>query len=87
MPIPSLKTQFAELIAAPSVSCTQPEWDQSNLAVVELLATWLDDLGFACDIQTVLPGKYDLVATRGTGPGGMVLAGHTDTVPFDAELW
>lgn len=87
MPIPSLKTQFAELIAAPSVSCTQPEWDQSNLAVVELLATWLGDLGFACDIQTVLPGKYNLVATRGTGPGGLILAGHTDTVPFDAELW
>ena len=43
MPIPSLKEQFAALIAAPSVSCTQPGWDQSNRPVIELLAAWLDD--------------------------------------------
>ncbi|EIK54572.1 acetylornithine deacetylase [Stutzerimonas stutzeri TS44] len=87
MPIPSLKEQFAALIAAPSVSCTQPGWDQSNRAVIELLAAWLGDLGFACEIREVAPGKFNLLAVYGSGPGGLVLAGHSDTVPYDAGLW
>ncbi|UVL56169.1 acetylornithine deacetylase [Pseudomonas sp. B21-035] len=87
MPLPSLKEQFAALIAAPSVSCTQPSLDQSNRAVIDLLAGWLGDLGFACDIQQVTPGKYNLLASYGSGPGGLVLAGHSDTVPYDPELW
>ncbi|QEY65459.1 acetylornithine deacetylase [Metapseudomonas lalkuanensis] len=87
MSVPDLKSQFAALIATPSVSCTQPSWDQSNQAVIELLAGWLGDLGFRCEIQQVSPGKANLLATYGTGPGGLVLAGHSDTVPFDAALW
>ncbi|MBB2493966.1 acetylornithine deacetylase [Aquipseudomonas ullengensis] len=87
MPLPSLKEQFSALIATPSVSCTQPNWDQSNRAVIDLLAGWLGDLGFACEIQEVAPGKANLLATYGSGPGGLVLAGHSDTVPFDAALW
>ena len=38
MPLPSFREQFAALIAAPSVSCTQPNWDQSNAPVIELQA-------------------------------------------------
>ncbi|MDX5372933.1 MAG: acetylornithine deacetylase [Pseudomonadaceae bacterium] len=87
MPLPSLKDQFAALIATPSVSCTQPHWDQSNRAVIDLLASWLAELGFACEIQEVAPGKANLLASFGSGPGGLVLAGHSDTVPFDAALW
>ncbi|MFC5694306.1 acetylornithine deacetylase [Pseudomonas sp. GCM10022186] len=87
MSVPDLKSQFAALIATPSVSCTQPSWDQSNQAVIELLAGWLGDLGFRCEIQQVSPGKANLLATYGSGPGGLVLAGHSDTVPFDAALW
>jgi acetylornithine deacetylase len=87
MPLPSMKDQFAALIAAPSVSCTQPSLDQSNRAVIDLLAGWLGDLGFACDIQQVSPGKFNLVATYGTGSGGLVLSGHSDTVPYDDALW
>ncbi|WP_372759713.1 acetylornithine deacetylase, partial [Litorivivens sp.] len=33
------------------------------------------------------PNKANLLATLGTGPGGLVLAGHTDTVPCDEQLW
>jgi len=87
MPLPSLKDQFAALIATPSVSCTQADWDQSNGPVIELLAGWLSDLGFSCEIQTIEPGKFNLLASYGSGPGGLVLAGHSDTVPFDAALW
>ncbi|MDR0279728.1 MAG: acetylornithine deacetylase [Paucimonas sp.] len=87
MSLPSLKDQFAALIAAPSVSCTQPDLDQSNRAVIDLLATWLGDLGFSCEIQEVTPGKFNLLASYGSGPGGLVLAGHSDTVPYDPQLW
>ena len=87
MSLPTLQDQFAALIATPSVSCTQPHWDQSNRAVIDLLAGWLADLGFACEVQEVAPGKANLLATFGSGPGGLVLAGHSDTVPFDAALW
>ncbi len=87
MPLPSLKDQFAALIAAPSVSCTQPDLDQSNRAVIDQLATWLGDLGFSCEIQEVTPGKFNLLASFGSGPGGLVLAGHSDTVPYDPQLW
>ncbi|HEY0288622.1 MAG TPA: acetylornithine deacetylase [Pseudomonas sp.] len=87
MPLPSMKDQFTALIAAPSVSCTQAALDQSNRPVIDLLAGWLGDLGFVCDIQQVLPGKFNLLATYGTGPGGLVLAGHSDTVPYDDALW
>lgn len=51
------------------------------------MAGWLGDLGFRCDIQQVSPGKFNLLASRGTGPGGLVLAGHSDTVPYDEQLW
>lgn len=87
MPTLSLKDRFAALVALPSVSCTQPDLDQSNGPVIELLANWLTALGFACDVRQVAPGKFNLLATYGSGPGGLVLAGHSDTVPYDEALW
>ena len=76
MPIPSLSEQFAALIAAPSVSCTQPSLDQSNRDVIALLESWLGALGFQCDVQEIQPGKFNLLATRGSGPGGLVQIGR-----------
>lgn len=78
-----------QIIAAPSVSCTEAQHDMSNREVIEVLERWLRDYGFATEIQTIdnFPGKYNLVATLGKGEGGLVLAGHTDTVPYDAEQW
>lgn len=87
MNTPDLKAMLAALIAQPSVSCTDPKLDQGNRAVVEQLAEWLRPLGFACEIMEVSPGKANLIATLGSGPGGLVLAGHTDTVPYDATGW
>lgn len=87
MSSPKLRQMLSALIASPSVSCTDPAWDQSNRPVVELLANWLSALGFHCDIMDIAPGKANLIATLGQGPGGLVLSGHTDTVPFNAELW
>jgi acetylornithine deacetylase len=77
------------LIAAPSVSSVNPAYDQGNGAVIEMLAGWLADLGFSIDLLPVPghPGKSDLIASLGTGTGGLVLAGHTDTVPYDEGRW
>lgn len=87
MNTPSLQAMLARLIALPSISCTNPRQDRGNREVVEQLANWLQPLGFQCEIMDVAPRKANLIATLGAGPGGLVLAGHTDTVPYDAGGW
>lgn len=80
---------YRDIIAIPSISSTDPAWDQSNLPVIQLLSDWFSQLGFRCELLpvTTAPGKYNLLATLGEGDGGLLLAGHTDTVPFDAGRW
>ena len=65
------------------------EYDQSNRAVVDLLANYLKPMGFEIDIQEIPdhPGKVNLIAKLGPGDAGLLLSGHTDTVPFDGNLW
>lgn len=80
---------FSKLIAAPSVSSIDPRFNQSNREVVEMLASWLEDLGFDCELQVVAhdPDKLNLIACKGKGEGGLVLSGHTDTVPYNESQW
>ncbi|MBI2382294.1 MAG: acetylornithine deacetylase [Gammaproteobacteria bacterium] len=87
--LPPLVQQLQRLIALPSISSGFAELDQSNRPVIDQLAEWLSALGFACEILEVpgTPGKYNLIATLGQGPDGLVLAGHTDTVPYDHGAW
>lgn len=90
--VPDLLTMMHELIALPSISCVDAKLDQSNRAVVEKLADWAEVLGFQCEIMPVpsvhpLVKKYNLIATLGTGTGGLVFSGHTDTVPYDDTCW
>lgn len=87
--LPSLISMMTQLIASPSISCSQASWDQSNKGVIQLLESWLTSLGFACEIMP-LPdqsNKFNLIATLGSGDGGLVLSGHTDTVPYDEGRW
>ncbi|RDL44276.1 acetylornithine deacetylase [Marinomonas piezotolerans] len=87
--LPSLLSMMSQLIATPSISCSQASWDQSNKGVILLLEDWLSSLGFQCEIMPLpaQPDKFNLIATLGTGPGGLVLSGHTDTVPYDEDRW
>ena len=79
---------LTNLVALPSVSCAVPEWDMSNRAVIDYLANTFADMGFAAEVMPVDDkGKANLIATLGKGDGGLVLAGHSDTVPYDADRW
>ena len=85
----SLMSQLNAIVSLPSVSSAIPELDTSNAEVIEFLANSFDSLGFSCEIIPCNKSKQklNLIATYGTGPGGLVLSGHTDTVPFDEKLW
>ncbi len=87
--LPSIKQQMSTLISLPSISSTLAEYDLSNEAVIHQLADWCETLGFKIDIQCVDKErkKFNLLASLGTGPGGLILSGHTDTVPCNENRW
>ena len=90
----TIRNQLAELVALPSVSSLDTNFDMSNVAVVDRLSDWFTDAGFDIRIQEVCesPHKQNLIAHLGDGRGdaaggGLVLSGHTDTVPYDTTRW
>jgi len=87
--LPNFSQSLSQLIACPSISSTQVSWDQGNKEVIQLLATWFEQLGFSIEIQSVpeTTNKFNLLAKLGSGEGGLLLAGHSDTVPFDENSW
>lgn len=82
-------SNIAELIEIPSVSSVTPDWDMPNQPVIDRLAERLEAGGWRVELIEVpdKPGKTNLLATLGRGDGGLVLSGHTDTVPCDPQLW
>lgn len=94
MKLPSFIEIYNELITIPTISnVADTKLDYSNKLLVEKLANWLADLGFKI-IVTPIPNtrdKYNLLATYSNNTndtlGGLLLSGHTDTVPFDEGLW
>ena len=77
------------LVRYPSVSSTDPQDDQSNLDVIHVLAEWLEALRFDVRIIPISKSKANLVASLGNlqSGTGLVLSGHTDTVPYDEGRW
>ena len=87
--LPNIKQQLSTLLSLPSISSALPDYDMSNKGVIDQIASWCETLGFKVDIQCVdeARGKFNLLATLGSGPGGLILSGHTDTVPCNIEKW
>jgi acetylornithine deacetylase len=89
MILPPFMELYRALIATPTISATDSALDQSNQTLINLLAGWFSTLGFKIEIQPV-PGtrnKFNMLASIGSGTGGLLLTGHTDTVPFDQGRW
>ena len=63
--------------------------DQSNLALIECIADHLRSLHVPLRLTwDEARRKANLFATLGDGkPAGLVLSGHTDTVPWDGQAW
>ena len=77
------------LVSTSSISSLRQELDSSNRGVLDHLGNWLEELKFKVDISPVpnTNGKFNLVARKGRGEGGVLFAGHTDTVACDEDLW
>jgi acetylornithine deacetylase len=84
----------------PSPSAAALEWaqrlvrfdtisDHSNLPLIECIADHLRSLGVPLRLTwDDERRKANLIATLGAGkPAGIVLSGHTDTVPWDGQAW
>ncbi len=93
MALPSFLTLYNELISTPTISNVSDEkLDFSNKPLIDKLATWFADLGFNIDIQAVpnTRNKFNMLATYSNNDhtqGGLLLSGHSDTVPFDDGRW
>lgn len=63
--------------------------DQSNLPLIECIAEHLQSLRIPFRLTYDEDRrKANLFATLGEGkPGGVVLSGHTDTVPWEGQAW
>ncbi|PPI88698.1 acetylornithine deacetylase [Candidatus Pantoea edessiphila] len=86
---PSFIECYRKIISIPSISSIDPSLDQSNESLVHLLANWFYDLGFKITLSSIpnTRNKFNLLATTGKGLGGLLLSGHTDTVPCDPNFW
>lgn len=62
---------------------------ESNLALIDCIADHLRTLGVPLRLTyDAERRKANLFATIGAGkPGGVILSGHTDTVPWDGQDW
>jgi len=87
MQLPSFLEVYEGLISTSSISSTDSRWDEGNEQVITKLADWCSALGFKVEIIDVALGKQNLIAKKGEGEGGLLLSGHSDTVPFDEGQW
>jgi len=73
---------LGQLISFDTTSCN------SNFHLIEFAEAFLRDQGVATIRAEYAPGKTNLVASIGpTVDGGIVLSGHTDTVPVTGQTW
>lgn len=72
-----LLNRLDEIVGIPSISSASDDLDMSNSPVIDYLAERFADLGFSCEIIACSqPGKVNLIATKGTGPGAGARRAH-----------
>ena len=83
IPTPETLEWARRLVRFPTIS------EQSNLPLIECIADHLRGLGVPLRLTyDDERRKANLFATLGAGkPGGVILSGHTDTVPWDGQAW
>ena len=86
-PTPALSSRALEL--ARTLVRINTVSDNSNLPLIHLIRDELARLGVASRLTyNALGTKANLFATLGEGkPSGVILSGHTDTVPWDGQDW
>ena len=78
----SARELIERLVAFPTVS------DNSNLDLIEFVRDYLAGWQVPARLTFAKDGrKANLFATVGSGPGGIVLSGHTDVVPVADQRW
>lgn len=90
---PAFSEIYNQLIAIPTISSLEAALDHSNRALIELLAHYFSELGFEVEIEAVpnTRDKFNLLARYSNDENktrsGLLLSGHSDTVPFDHDRW
>lgn len=73
-----------ELVRIPSVNPVLEKGGAGEARIAERVAGWLDHWGYATRMIEAAPGRFNVVARRGPGPGpSLLLNGHLDTVGVD----
>lgn len=87
--LPTFLEMFSQLIEVSSISSLSYKNDISNRPIIDLLSGWFESIGFQVEVQKVphTNNKFNMLAKSGIGSGGLLLTGHTDTVPFDEGRW
>jgi acetylornithine deacetylase len=85
----SFLEHYRNIIKIPSVSAFDAVLDMSNRPIIDLLSSYFSDFGFNISIHSVpaARNKFNMLARIGSGEGGLLLCGHSDTVPFDQGKW
>lgn len=85
----SFLENYRNIIAHNTISAFESSMDESNHVLCQYIGGIFEPLGFGINIQSVpdTRNKYNLLARAGSGEGGLILCGHTDTVPCDDHLW
>lgn len=83
---------LSPLIASNTVSADAAAQDISNRDYCEILANYLENLNFQCQIHPVpnSHNKWNLIAHRpglASQSGGLMFSGHCDTVPAVLNQW
>lgn len=85
---PSFIEIYESLIKIPTISSQKKTLDQSNKILIDLLSNYFSELKFSIKIQKIPnTNKFNMLASFGSGNGGLLLSGHTDTVEVDEHAW